>query len=1566
MTSQLDPIDVSAMISDGYRRYLRSLLPLRDPALAGALAERIAHSPLLSKGPLLEATPAHQTGRTPRELIEEGVLSPGFTSPTGPAVHLDRPLYTHQEEAIRKARQGRNLVVATGTGSGKTESFLLPILNELQAEHERGELGPGVRAILLYPMNALANDQLKRLREALLATSPHITFGRYTGETKESEKEALEAFTSLHPGQEPPPNELLSRERMRQSPPHLLLTNYAMLEYLLLRPADLDLFEGEHAGHWKFIAVDEAHVYDGAKAAELAMLLRRLRDRVARGQELQCIATSATVGDDASAVTTFAQRLFDAPFDWDDGDPTRQDLIRATHRDTMPDSTWGPLSALDYRAIREDDDPGQALRAVAARYGAEAPSAFALLAGERRLQYLRVSLARGGPRPLDELAEDLFEAVPETTSAAEGLTVADRVRALADLVALASAIRDTDGTPLLSARYHLFTRATDGAFACLTDQGPHVSLARHETCETCAAPSFEIGSCKRCGDLYLVGSIEAQGNGARLLPQSSQHKTPEWLHLGSTPITIDDDDHTLESANKLNTRTAYLCVGCGTLADSPSAACAIACADRSLREVRLIKTRGDRAARCLSCGALGTHTLRRFESGNDASAAVVATSLYQALPEDADAQVADQPGGGRKLLMFNDSRQSAAFFAPYLETSYGTFQHRRLILEGMTEIHDPDDELRVDDLIDETAQAAKRAGLFDRRVSKRQRAATVGPWVMSELVSTDDRQSLEGRGLLKVDLTRPEGVRLPPAFTERLGLDEAEVWDLFGELVRTLRQQGALSMPEGVVADDEAFAPRLGPVYVRRDGADRGRKVISWLPTSGQNRRLNYLERVLGRLGVSEEDAPARKVLEKVWDLLRDAREGWFVSTDDRVLGTLHQVDHEGVEVSLVTPRSAPHQCDACRRLHPVSVRGVCPTMNCPGTLLPYDIPDPDKDTDHYRYLYRTLNPVALRAQEHTAQWSAREAANVQQEFVRGRVNALSCSTTFELGVDVGELQSVFMRNMPPTTANYVQRAGRAGRRSDSAALVVTYAQRRSHDLFRYQEPEKMIAGEVRAPYVPLANIRIDRRHAHSVAMAAFFRHWFQTTGESWTKVGEFFRSGDEDEPAPVTRVADFLSPVPDHVTEALLRILPAEIGEEIDVAGGGWVGDLIELLEKIRMEVHQDVEDFERRRVEAFEARNDALAERFGKTINTVVKRSLLGFLATRNVLPKYGFPVDTVELRTHHSGERVGRRLELARDRSSAIYEYAPGSSIIAGGKKWTSAGVYRLPGRELHHQHYRVCDDCGFYDESKDPLEGVCRSCGVAARGGRTKYIVPEFGFVASAKVQPAGTTPPQRSWHGFTSVLRLAADPENHVWPLPGGGDVLCQAGSRGELVAISDGPGGHGYRICDWCGWGTGTATGKTPTEHESPLKGNRCTGPLAHLSLAHRYETDIVEISFGARLDIGRSSEQVRYSLLYALLEGASSALDISRDDIDGATFRRTAGTMALVLFDTVPGGAGGASRIASSFPQVLTAAHARVDSCDCGAETSCYSCLRNYRNQHFHDRLRRDAALRALESLLG
>lgn len=177
----LDPIATSDAVVATYRRYLRTLVEPKDPRLATALENAIgdAINQEITKGPLLEATPPYVTSSTPRELIDTGILDPGIAT-LGNGFNLDRPLYRHQERAIRKAATGRNLVVATGTGSGKTESFLLPILNRIMAERSAGTLNPGVRALLLYPMNALANDQMKRLR-GLLAEAPDVTFGRYTG-----------------------------------------------------------------------------------------------------------------------------------------------------------------------------------------------------------------------------------------------------------------------------------------------------------------------------------------------------------------------------------------------------------------------------------------------------------------------------------------------------------------------------------------------------------------------------------------------------------------------------------------------------------------------------------------------------------------------------------------------------------------------------------------------------------------------------------------------------------------------------------------------------------------------------------------------------------------------------------------------------------------------------------------------------------------------------------------------------------------------------------------------------------------------------------------------------------------------------------------------------------------------------------------------------------------------------------------------------------------------------------------------------------------------------------------
>jgi ATP-dependent helicase YprA (DUF1998 family) len=1670
--SYVDVIATAEHLSLTYRRYLRSLLPVRDPDLARSLRDAIDRSPLLTKGPVLEATPPYSTGASLRDLISGGVLPSGFARLGGPALPLDRPLYAHQEQAIRKAAAGRNLVVATGTGSGKTESFLLPVLSELIRERDAHKLGPGVRALLLYPMNALANDQVRRLRQ-VLANTQDITFGRYTGETPERPAEGASLFDALNPGETRLPNELLSRAEMRDTPPHLLLTNYAMLEYLLLRPADMDLFEGAHGGHWRFVVLDEAHVYDGAKAEEVGMLLRRLKYKTShtervrltphRPASLQVIATSATVGDSPGAVMEFAAKLFDAPFEWVPHDESRQDLVRAT-RVAVPD---GPVQ----------DVPG--------------------LSPEDAVDLGRVrALLAGGPLPLTDLA------------AAAGVSG----QRLAELVELGAAARDGSGAPALSARYHLFARATEGAFTCLTTNnplaraaeaqpagvrsaeagtaeersaesqaagsrvagspgGPHVALARRETCPECSAAVFEFGCCKRCGAVYLTGVVERDATGEFFSSRVARGDRRSWLLLGDAPLTagdasaaagdvpgtagtgpgaVDEDDAAFEEAAETDAKDALLCGRCGALhgptgtgvgagsgtggntghntghntggnAGSGTAPCG--CPAAYLRAVRRLPGRSGTPRGCVSCGARGPSIIRLFESGNESSAAVLATALYQALP--ADEESAGRPGGGRKLLAFSDSRQAAAFFAPYLESSHALVLQRRLILDGLARATASDPSCSVDDLIEAVAAAAGAAGVFGRRESRQARRRETARWVLRELIALDERQSLEGLGLLRVALDVDPAWR-PPAPLLALGLTADECWLLLGELARTLRLQGALSMPEEVDPADEMFDPRRGPVYVRVDGAEAKLKVLSWLPTRGVNKRLDYLRRVLavtsggnpgpGNAGTGNPgavypttgDADAREVLAGCWRALTGVPDGWLAGSALPRIGQAYQIDHTWL--TLAPGESGElYQCDLCRRRAVVSLRGVCPTLRCTGRLIPVtgtatdecsylDPTDQDQpsgngkiralaDDDHYRVLYQRTAPVPLTAREHTAQWTGLEAADIQQRFLAGEVNVLSCSTTFELGVDVGALNAVLLRNMPPTTANYIQRAGRAGRRAGAPALVLTYAQRRSHDLSRYASPETMLSGQVRAPYVPLGNLRIDRRHAHSVALAAFFRDAKDSTGQEWKTAGDFFLGGgpgaggqgtslqatgarSASPVSPSQLVRGFLTPVPQDVDAALRAVLPKSVQQRIGLDSGAWVDHLDALLSQVRAELAHDVAMFEERRKDAFESRRSDVAARFERSINTITRRSLIGFLANRNILPKYGFPVDTVELRTAHCDSQVGARLELTRDLSVAIHEYAPGAELVAGGVLWRSAGIYRLPGRELITRRYTVCRGCQHYREGGDDLEPACTACGRAADGPVREYCVPEFGFVADPRTSRPGSAPPQRFWNGAVHVVSLGAELAETRWSSAGGAAAWCHSGTRGRLVSLSEGPGGAGFLICDWCGWG-GPNRGRAPKSHVNPLRGKPCTGPLRWRSLAHTYETDILRVRFdapGLRAAGGSGpGERSRWhSLLYALLEGCAEGLEISRGDIDGVVHAGADGRSGLVLFDTVPGGAGSAARIASSLDVAVDFALRRVRACDCGLETSCYGCLRTPDNERYHEDLIRGAALAILESLSG
>ena len=1547
MKSSIDPLATSERVTNSYQRYLTTFLPLRDAQLREGLAAAVSQRDAMTKGPFLEASPPYASGASIDDLVAADVLSPEFLNLCSPALPASRPLYRHQEQAIRKAAEGRSLVVATGTGSGKTESFLVPILDSLCREKAAGTLNSGVRSLLLYPMNALANDQVKRLRE-ILADYPHITFGRYTGETKETPRDAETLFAELNPGARRLPNELLSRREMRENPPHILLTNYAMLEYLLLRPADMDLFEGDHGGHWKWLAIDEAHVYTGSLGSEIAMLMRRLRERVSGAHNLQAILTSATVGSDNDVVANFASNLSGSHVEWNPSRADRQDIVTAVRRALPDHGAWQLTDSSEFEFLAASPDAGPELVARAQTQGWQGTNPGDALAAEEHVVELRRALAMG-PRTIDEL-----------TRSDSHMSASWTAEALAACVQVASKVRDSTGAAVLNARYHLFAKAAEGAFTCLGTSGPHIELSRHERCGTCGDPAFEIGACSRCGHVYLCGRVEPTANGDRLVPVPRSDLNAAWFMLDpeaqSGSNVLDEDDAVLaddEGAGDTS-QTTYLCVSCGLLHDSPTACSDAACGGAVPRPVQRLAATTSTKEKCGSCGRQAADLVRPFSTGNDAAAAVLATALYQEVPPAAD-QAQGLPGEGRKLLLFSDSRQAASFFASYLESSFDTIRRRSLVLSALPNAVEAEGgPAFVEDVIADVAKAGAQHQLFNRRDSRQARERAAGLWVMQEVLSIDDRQSLEGLGQISVRLARDPSWQVPAPLIH-LGLTEEEAWTLLETLVMTIRSQGALTMPGDVAADDEAFSPRRGPIYIRGQGSESKLKVLSWLPSRAgtTNRRLSYVQRVLRSL--SADESGAHHLLEGCWKFLTNLPDGWLQSTHHAAAGAVKQVDHTWLRLDVVRPDTHIYRCAQCHRLSSTSVRGVCPATSCEGMLTETTLPSIASDTNHYRNIYRTILPMGMSVREHTAQWISTKAAEIQQQFVKGEVNILSCSTTFELGVDVGELEGVMMRNVPPSTANYLQRAGRAGRRTSSAAVVLTFAQRRPHDLARFQDPVKMISGEVRAPYVHLDNDRIDRRHAHSVALAHFFRDRWTTAGVQWKNAGDFFLEGS---PTGAEQLLTYLKEPPVEVVDTLRAVLPATVVDLIGVHDGSWAEVLGQLIIDVKDELSNDVAEFEALRQKAHLDRKDSLAARYGRVSNNLRSQQLLGHLAQRNVLPKYGFPVDTVDMRTMFTEANVGSSIQLNRDLSTAIYEYAPGAQVVAGGQLWTSGGVYRMPGKDLEIRHYAVCTSCGHYQDQIAPLDPQCPACG-EKRPQMPPYAKPVYGFVAARKVSKPGTRPPERAWNGSTHVRRMSEEARDHLVTCPPG-DLTISAGPRGQLVAISEGKARRGFWICEWCGWGE-SFTGAPPKKHRSPMHDQECGGTLRNLTLGHNYETDVMRVSGGSWADEILESP----SVLYALLEGASRELDIARNDIDGAMHMADDKRPALVLFDTVAGGAGNVLRIAQHFDQVAQRALHLVRNCECGEETSCFACLRTFRNDRFHEQLTRREAARLLEQVV-
>jgi ATP-dependent helicase YprA (DUF1998 family) len=1588
----IQPISTSHHIRERYKRYIRTTFDIRDAEFAELFNQQLSADEEFFKGPYLDAMPPYRSGASIQALVEEGTLSRLIAPAENGGICVEhttsdelvyhRPLYAHQEHALRTALEGKNLIVSTGTGSGKTESFLLPILQHLLREKEAGTLDqPGVRALLLYPMNALANDQMKRLR-AILQREPSITFGRYIGETQQDEKAANEAYRAQY-GEPPNPNELLSREQMQAAPPHILLTNYAMLEYLLLRPNDSVFFDGETAMHWKFLVMDEVHTYDGAKGIETAMLLRRLQERISRSNpdiELQYIATSATLGGKKSdhEAKRFAANLFSAP-----------------------EETWDIIKA---ETVNQDQHA--------------CPKGFPKEDHEL-LQRLRQEL-QSGPKTLAELAQTLL---PQDTNGA---------RELVALVKKASETNYDDGTPLLRARYHFFVKALEGGFIALHPQ-KQLFLKRRLTLDD-GTPVFEAAVCTNCGSLYLVGDIQAnQFEQVQCINDDNKDAAKFFLVEDETLDNREfDEEDGIETSYYLDTSTGNVIEiqnanlpaprGRGKKRQpAPQPPAPIQPPPNAIKIHRVKQNEHNGVSKCPVCER--QDSVSRFLLGKDAPASVLMTSLYEKIEVNHNER--------KRTITFSDSRQDAAFFAPFLESSFSRIVRRRAILDVIQQnLHEirQDGGWLIQNFVERLAQYAINKQILTNNEGEIIRDITqareeVRKWLIAEVIGVDGENSLERLALVKFNASHHEydnWISQPNFELHNLSflrtdyhLSDDDIRHLLQALIDNFRLEAAITLPIPNLQDPLIFG------FIRNQTsfviANAGAEQLNWLPTKRSNgtyhsnRRAHLLKKVIkAKTGQEPNDQRIEEILAYIWEAFTDGNSPFYNLFAHNADGTL-RLKHDCIRLIPLSEGDVYYQCEKSKIITHRNVAGVSPIFRYESRLQRRILGQQEgeeKDVlidNHYRKIYKEITPQPLVSKEHTAQLKSTEAAQVQQQFLKGQVNVLSCSTTFELGVDVGSLETVFLKNVPPSPANYIQRAGRAGRRLSSTAFVLTFCLRRSHDLKHFLKPVDIIKGEIRVPRVSIVNEKIVRRHIHSVAFAAFWKVYPQYFGN----MEQFFLNGPAGtafqaglQPIQQNQNPDgfdtnafvenfvrqtlpethelfaFLNGKPPEVADAVKEIVPESLHAELcGDDGWKWLPDLIGthpddpngdgLLLKFASEFYSTIAQLETHRWRLFLKGQNT--DSILRAINTFKQRQFIAEAARFGILPKYGFPVDVVRLDTSFNRSTEAQGLDLQRDLRQAIAEYAPESEVVARKKIWTSWGLKVVPGRQWERRAFKICENCGRYEsiriiddaQLKAWRNAQCKGCGSTDFEPNNKFIFPEFGFIAAQDSKDFTGRRPERT---YASQVYFAGDGQ----PLQerdfqrNGITLHFQSASNAKLGVINK----TLFRVCQLCGYST-TACGNN-NAHKNHL-GRDCNGTLSRVHLGHEFKTDVVKITLPPAYTFHQQDELL--SILYALIEGLSNALNIARTDLDGCLYFSNQ-EPALVIYDNVPGGAGHVRRITDEdgvIEEMLQEAYHIVKHCTCGGESgdgACYACLQNYNNQFFHDQLKRKHAIEFLEQL--